>query len=362
MLGISSACLTVTVPAWTSWMSDLVPSESRGRYFGHRNTLAGLATMLVPLPAGWLLDRYAGSQDRGGFPVLFGLACVFAVGAFVLILRQPEPPSTHNAQSTQLSAALLPVQDPVFRKFLAFACLLVAGQGIGGPFFLTWQLEPGALALPYLGVQILGGVASGASLLANPYWGHVTDKFGARPVLALACLVVAIAPILWVLTDPGKTWNIPFILILSITSGIGWSAIGLAQFHLLIGLSKPELRSGYVGFFSAATGVVGGVAPLVGGWLMENLEDLSAITGPIHWNNFKVVFVLSAVLRLAAPWFLKGLADSQEPASADMVRRVLDVRNVSAIRHVRRLAAPLGSDERRDAIVAIGENRSRLAL
>lgn len=362
LLGISSACLTVTVPAWTSWMSDLVPSESRGRYFGHRNTLAGLATMLVPVPAGWLLDRFPSERDQFGFAILFGLACLFALGAFVLILRQPEPPSSHGSQSAELSSALVPFRDPVFRRFLAFACLLVAGQGIGGPFFLTWQLESDALALPYLGVQILGGVASGFSLLANSYWGYVTDKFGARPVLALACLVVAIAPILWVMTDPGKAWNIPFILLLSITSGIGWSAIGLAQFHLLIGLSRPEFRAGYVGFFSAATGIVGGVAPLIGGWLMESLSEFSTITGPVHWNNFKVVFLLSAILRLMAPWFLRGLSDSQEPASADMVRRVLDVRNVSAMRHVRRLAAPLGSEQRREAIAAIGENRSRLAV
>lgn len=362
LMGLSAAALTVTVPAWTAWMSDLVPAETRGRYFGHRNTLAGLATMLVPLPAGWLLDRFSGASARSGFALLFGVACLFALGAFAMIMRQPEPSVPRDPAAARPSALLVPLRDPAFRKFLGFASMLVAGQGVAGPFFLTWQLESQGLGLPYLGVQILGGIASGASLLANPYWGYVTDKFGARPVLTVACAVVAVAPVLWLFTDPGRPWNLLLIFILSVTSGIGWSAIGLAQFHLLIGMANPENRSATVGIFSAATGLVGGLAPLLGGWIMEALANYSQTLGPVHWNNFKLVFLISAVLRVLAPLFLRGVDEHQELDSTETVRRVLDVRNVAAMRHVRRLSAPLASKDRRDAIAAIGENRSRLAV
>ena len=45
LLILSSALLTITVPAWTSWMSDLVPNEARGRYFAGRNRLAIASAM-----------------------------------------------------------------------------------------------------------------------------------------------------------------------------------------------------------------------------------------------------------------------------------------------------------------------------
>src|SRR5262249_43446073 len=53
---LSYVLLNIPVPAWTSWMSDLVPADHRGRYFGQRNRIAGVVGMLIVLPAAWFLD------------------------------------------------------------------------------------------------------------------------------------------------------------------------------------------------------------------------------------------------------------------------------------------------------------------
>jgi hypothetical protein len=77
LLLVSSALLTIVVPAWTSWMSEIVPAETRGRYFARRNTLAGIVAMLVPLPAGWALDLAVKQKlydPKLGFAALFVLA------------------------------------------------------------------------------------------------------------------------------------------------------------------------------------------------------------------------------------------------------------------------------------------------
>jgi len=83
LLTLSSALLSIVVPAWTSWMSDLVPAPSRGQYFGKRNMLAGIVAMIVPVPAGAFLDqavKYGRFDPRLGFAVLFGIACLAALG------------------------------------------------------------------------------------------------------------------------------------------------------------------------------------------------------------------------------------------------------------------------------------------
>src|SRR3954470_1195995 len=44
-------------PAWTSWMADVVPSRSRGKYFSRRRQWGIASAIPAALLAGWLLDR-----------------------------------------------------------------------------------------------------------------------------------------------------------------------------------------------------------------------------------------------------------------------------------------------------------------
>ena len=43
-------------PLWTAWITDLVPEDNRGRYFGRRNMFAGWVGMAVPILGGYFLD------------------------------------------------------------------------------------------------------------------------------------------------------------------------------------------------------------------------------------------------------------------------------------------------------------------
>jgi len=91
----SSIAISAAVPAFTSWMADLVPADYRGRYFGRRNMLAGITTMVVSLPAAWFLDLAAKHHHfptSVGFGVLFGAAVLCGLGSFTCLTRQAEPP------------------------------------------------------------------------------------------------------------------------------------------------------------------------------------------------------------------------------------------------------------------------------
>src|SRR5579872_4545957 len=88
LLLLSSILLSIPAPAFTSWLSDLVPPDHRGRYFGRRNMLAGITTMVVSLPAAWFLDlavkRHLFAQ-AAGFAALFGLAVLCGLGSFLCL-------------------------------------------------------------------------------------------------------------------------------------------------------------------------------------------------------------------------------------------------------------------------------------
>jgi MFS family permease len=48
-----------TTPAWFSWMGDLVRDEERGRFFGRRNAITGIASISAMLAAGVFLNLMA---------------------------------------------------------------------------------------------------------------------------------------------------------------------------------------------------------------------------------------------------------------------------------------------------------------
>jgi len=53
---IASVFSNIAAPIWMVWITDLVPSDIRGRYFGQRNMYAGVVGMLVAIAGGEFLD------------------------------------------------------------------------------------------------------------------------------------------------------------------------------------------------------------------------------------------------------------------------------------------------------------------
>ncbi len=372
LLTVSSALLSITVPAWTSWMSDLVPAGSRGQYFGRRNMLAGLVSMLVPLPAGAFLDqamKYGRFDPRLGFAVLFGVACVAAIAALVLILRQPEPPMARHAEGdakpNPLRSLSAPLADIHFRRFLFFAGATVFGQALTGQFFTAWQVSKDALNLPYLTVQLLGAVAALAGLAATPIFGYVSDKYGSKPVLSMSSAGTIIAPLVWMLTVPSSSamWvNVGLIILINICSGAFWGGVGLAQFNLLLTHGSAAGRSTYVAVFSAVTGLVGAMAPILGGTLMEALEPVHLTAGPLLLNNYKIMFLMTALVRIGCLFLLNGIHEAEGQSTRYVLGQLMSARPLTSYRTLKRLARPVGEGERLEAVEALADLRSPLAV
>lgn len=364
----SAALMSLSVPAWTSWMSDLVPAGSRGEYFARRNQVAGLVAMLVPLPAGAFLDqavKYGRFEPRIGFAVLFGIACVAAIGSCVLILRQPEPPMARpeGERPNPLKSLRQPLADPNFRPFIVYAAMTVVGQTLAGQFFVAWQVGEQGLNQPYLAVQLLGTVTSLAGLLTTPLWGYLADKFGSRPVLVIATTGTVLAPLIWMLTVPNAFWwNVAMIILLNLCSGIAWAGVGLTQFNLLLGLTEPAARSSYVAVYSALTGVVGGIAPIVGGLLMTALESVAIPLGPLVINNYKILFFITACLRVGCVFLLRNVPVGDSRSTRYVLEQLAASRPWSSYLTARRLSRPTTEVMRRQAVEELADLRSPLAV
>jgi HEAT repeat protein/MFS family permease len=366
---LSSVFLSVPVPAFTSWLSDLVPPDHRGLYFGRRNMLAGITVMVVALPAGWFLDlavKYRYFPERAGFGALFGMAVVFGMLSFGCLLRQAEPPMRRmEAEGTQGLRGMLrfyraPFADRDFLRLMRFSTFFAIAQFIAAPFYTVYALE--VLKLNYMWLQILGAASSLSSLLSMPLWGYLSDKFGNKPLLAISVFGTALLPVSWAFTSPNRmTASILIILTINLAGGVFWAGVGLTGFNLLIGTTPDERKSVYVAAMSAVTGLAGGIAPILGGVIMTALPKTDAVLLGVAMNSYHILFAFNTLLRFAALLTLRPVADAGATTARDVLAQ-LGTTRVGAFMQIRRLQRAQSQEERQQAAQALRSARTALAV
>ena len=75
-------------PAWLSFAADIVPIQGRGRYFGSRNFIMGIAGMLTLLLVGALISRLGQPE---GYQLAMALAFVLGIASTFSFSRLHDP-------------------------------------------------------------------------------------------------------------------------------------------------------------------------------------------------------------------------------------------------------------------------------
>ena len=333
---ISSLLANVAQPLWTAWITDLVPEDNRGRYFGRRNMYAGWVGLLVPIVGGYFLDAATKQHEMSqmvAFAIIFASATVFGFGSFAAASQSPDVPQRKPGADGEVRESALayyraPFADRNFQRLIAYVALMVVAQSIAGQFFTVYQLQ--YLGLNYTAFQLLSAVASLGSLASMPLWGYLADKYGNKPILMICC-----ASSVWCRRCSGS-WPRRMaslgcggmtgqhhlrvsltkldVMVLNVFAGVGWAGVGLTQFNLMIGIAPSEKRTVYVSAIAAVAGLAGGLAPVAGGALMEAMAGFHGTSEGLIRNNYHVLFLLSAVLRGAAMFLVGpiGEAGSQQ--------------------------------------------------
>ena len=364
----SSILTSIPMPAWSSWMSDLVPVGYRGRYFGYRNMVAGITGMVISLPAAWLLDVAVQSAGwtKVGFALLFGTGVIGGIVSGIMVWLQPEPPRVRSQEANLSRLGGLrsyfaaPFADIKFRHLLLFNVVFGVGQNLAAPFFTVYALK--VLQLNYLWMQVLAAIVGVSALVSMPFWGYLADKFGNKPLLAIGTWGVLTLPISWIFTVRGNNAVMAaWLLEINVGSGVFWAVVGLAQFNLLIGCSSPENTSVYVATMSAVTGLLAGIAPLVGGYLMHLMSGLHFMVHGIDIGNYQVLFLLTTLLRLVSIPLRSGVQDVGSQSASDVIKQLGQAKPRNWA-HIRKLQKPAEHMQRLRAAEALAESPTALAL
>jgi HEAT repeat protein/MFS family permease len=310
---ISGAC---TGPAWSTWMSDMVPEDIRGKYFANRNVIMNIVGMFIGLIAGKTLDLLHGNT---GFLILYSTGLVFAILNALSFIWQYEPP--HNvdvAHRPKLRVTyLLPLRNRQFMRLILFYASWTFATGIAGPFYAVFMINE--LKIPYFQIYIFVAINTVMLVLASPVWGYLSDKFGNKFIVKLSTIVITFFPIVWVFNTPQ---NYMFIPILHFFGGIISAGMNLASFNLFLGAAPRKNKAVYMSLWAAITGGVGFIAPIIGGFLTKIFAKYELVIGTFVLGDLQMLFLISAGLIFITSYLLPEVKESKTASVGTVLRQV----------------------------------------
>jgi len=149
----------------------------------------------------------------------------------------------------------LPTELQQLSVLIATCCIDMIGFAIVLPLLPYYALR--LKATPEL-IGLMTAAFSVAQLLASPYWGRFSDRYGRRPALLIGLSASAVAYVIFGMAD--ALW----LLFLSrLVQGAGGGTTAVAQAYVADTI-KPGGRAKALGWLSAATSAGVAIGPTVG--------------------------------------------------------------------------------------------------
>ncbi|MFH1441569.1 MAG: MFS transporter [Candidatus Omnitrophota bacterium] len=325
VIALSSLFASLSGVAWLAWMSDLVPENTRGSYFGKRNMIASACGMIAILVSGKFITLWENrfpENNPYGFIMIFTLGLIAGLLGTWFLARIPEAEDVKKKETKgfDFSLFLQPLKDRNFLTLILFVSAWMFAIQIAAPFYGVFMIEN--LKIDFSTITIFGTFATFATLFMMKVWGPISDKLGNKPIIIVSGWFLIIVPFIWIVALPGN-YYLP-VLAAHMLSGAFMAGASLSQFNILIKLSPQEGRSIYLALFAAITGFVGATAPIIGGGLSKLLEGFSFNFYAYNISNLQLIFIISAALQMFTIFFILKV---NEPAAAAPVAVIMQLKN-----------------------------------
>ncbi len=285
---------TAPVPAWSSWMKDIVPAHYN-EYFGIRNRIAGFVALVCMLIAGYLLDLLKVIHIFLGFAVLFVIAFMGRALSAYLFLKQYEPkfvPDHHHLPVWQFVKRL---SENSFGKFTLFVSTMNLVVAIAAPFFAVYMLDH--LKFSYVQFTIVLLSSAIIMLLVMPAWGKFADLYGNLKITKITGMLIPTIPLLWLaapyFVNNNPSMLVPYLIAVEAFSGLVWAGFNLATSDFVYDVASPQKIPSFVTYFTILSNLGLFIGALIGGFISSLPFTF------IGLPSILVIFLLSGILRFA---------------------------------------------------------------
>lgn len=275
-------------PAFNSWLSNVLPDESRGRYIGGRMFVVSITTMVYIFLASTWLDWQ--NKTYFAFAVIFALGWIGGVLGYLLLLVTPYPQGMDEPQTPFLRSLFLPLRDRAFVLLALYFTSWTVASTMAGAFFGVYMIS--RLKLPYGVIAIYTNIALAMMMAGYLAAGSISQRYGSKPLAQLLILPAAAVPAMWAFATPQThMWILP---VASFINGFAVSGLSISASNLLYKiLPRGESNSVYFASWAAAVAVGAALGPFLGGLMKGWLPATTELAG-MQFSELQFIFLVSA--------------------------------------------------------------------
>jgi MFS family permease len=307
---ISTIAINIGIPAWYSWIGDLVDDKHRGRWFAKRNLIIGFVIATLTIISSFFLD-YFKKQELAmfGFAILFFLAFIFRMLAYGAIKTQYEPKLLRTKKkASSFFKFVIDAPKTNFGRFAIFKALLTFTASISAPLLAVYLLRH--LEFSYTTYMIVTMAGTLFSLFVIELWGKFSDKYGNYRTLILTSIAIPTIPILWILIPS----PIYMILVPALIGGIAWAGFNLSATNFFYDNVTAEKRSTKISYYNLLNGIGIFLGASLGAFLIGVIK--TSFIEPII-----LIFIIGSILRMIVVFiFLPKIKEIRKTKKFDSKR------------------------------------------
>lgn len=339
-------CQGVGFAGWMTWVNWLVPEKYRGRYFAFEQMMNNFGQMVFSALAGFVLGDQ-GSNANYGTLFLIGAVCGWT--SIVLLGRvKAIPRKAERSEFTALNLSWIKTIWPItpYRRmmYVILAHQMMMSVGI---FFVYFQKDVLMLTDRFLMAIATVGIIGG--FVSVYIWGTLADRFGSKPVMALAYYLILGSVSYWLALALGfPLAQKPLILLMQFGLIAGFQGYVVTNMRYVLGsLPKDRVVFGTV-FYNLMVQVSTMAGAMIWGRLLDvkKLDSLNLNLGSLRVDRFTIVFACMLGLAVLARIFVHRLENLESKATAwhalcYMVRRDAAAQGLLTVLLFALLAVPL---------------------
>lgn len=282
---ISATINLLTVPVWTAYMGDLVSDRERSTYYSKRNALVGGMTFVGTLVGAAILGFT--KTTYLSFTLIFSIASILRIFSCRAFIKSRPQKFSHDTDGFSIKEFTKRMPHSDFGKFVRFIMAFRFSMFIAAPFFVIYQIQ--VLGFSYVTYALIIAAFTLSGIFGNKVWRKVAQGFGTQRVLIGSSLLVAIIPLLWILTRSPIG-----ILIVNVVGGFAVAGLEQSQGTYILESTKKQSRIAAASYYNLFTHTAVFLGSMIGFGL------LTALTGFEYTSAtpFLALFFVSGLLRL----------------------------------------------------------------
>ncbi|MES2963447.1 MAG: hypothetical protein V4760_06120 [Bdellovibrionota bacterium] len=280
-------CGLASGPAWSSWMTGLVPQKIRPKYFAARSHLGQFGLLGGLVGGGLLLDAAKGLRSElMAFAFVFTISAIFRLASAYCLARKSEAKGAVHVQRR------VPLRDIVHRlrhgndgRFIGFLLFFGVAVNFSSPFFNPYMLK--RLELSYTAYMGLIAVSFVAKIIVFHAASKISHRFNALAFMRAGIIGICFLPVVWVFSS-----NYLYLAVMQVFSGALWAVYDLGMTLALFGTIRDEERTSFMSYFNFASAAMMMLGTTAGGHMFQLFGEST--------QTYFIIFSLGTVFRFMA--------------------------------------------------------------